>query len=886
MFAVYLATLNAWVSLDSVRLVASVSGLNWRRELFSPVTFLVTHPLGGLPPGWVPLALNLFTAICAALSLVLLARSVALLPHDRTHAERVRRSSRSPYLTIRSAWLPPTLAVLICGWQLTFWENAVAATGEMIDLLLFAYLIRCLAEFRLKHKPKWLLRFALVYGLAVANNWAMVAFGPAFIVAIVWMNLQSVSLAALDRELAELRSAGFHAGARLFRIIPSVIDLRLLARLTACWLAGFTVFFLLPFLGSLAVAPRADFWPSLRLILVAYRDHLFYLPRHHVLAAFLVFLTSVVPVLFIGIRWRTPREEQDREINKLIADQALHLVHGFFLALCLWTALDSRFSPRGLKLGYPSLPLYFLSSLSIGYFSGCFLLVFGKLRSHPLVGRFVTASIWLLAITAPGVLLCKNLPAILLNRNGPLAAYAARVRQSLPPGGAVILSEDPFRLMCLEVALAGLGKDAAYLTIDTTSLPQGLPYLQFLERKHPGVKLSRSPTNQLAELAKPAALADRLRDFAKEGTLYYLHPPFSPLLEDFRASPHGLTWQLQPYLTHEPAALRLASAELEQNRTFWRIAEQEQLSGLARRIQFAPPVWPAIVRGFLRRAHVVQEPDREVTAVGALYSVGLDYWGVELQRGHLLAEAAQSFDLAQRLNPANPAAQINLKANKDLQANELTAIQSTQPVEARFWSQALVAFGPVDEANHCFSLGCFFVTNSSYRQAVEQFERVKVLAPDYPGNGVLLAEALLKHRDFPHALAEARAILGTEPRNPGALLVEGLSLFEMAHYRDAIPPLTTLLALQSTNQAARLYRGWSHWKLNQLEDATQDYEAVVQATAGAYPAYYALADIAYRKKEAAAAVRNCELYLGCAPPDLPETRVVKEHLQELKGGQN
>ena len=880
----YVTTLNAWVSLDSLRLVWSVSGLNWQRQLFSPVTFLVTCPFGWLPGAWVPLALNLFTAVCAALSLALLARSVALLPHDRTHAERVRLNGRRPYLTIRSAWLPPTLAALICGWQLSFWENAVAATGEMFDLLLFAYLVRCLLEFRLKHKQKWLLRFGLVYGLAVANNWAMAAFGPAFVIAIIWMNLQPVTFLALDRKLKNLRSAGFHGGERLLRIIPSIIDVRPLVRAMGWWLAGFSLFLLLPLIASLASSPHADFWPSLRLALGTFRNRLLHFPRYHVLMAC---LTSVVPVLFMGIRWRRSGEDDDR-VSKDLADNVLYVVHSFFLALCLWTTLDSPFSPRGLKLGYPGLPLYFLSSLSIGYFSGCFLLVFGRSRSRPLVGRLATVSICLLTIGVPGILLCKNLPGILLSRKSALAGYAAQVRQSLPPKGAVMLSEDPFRLMCLETALAGTGESAKYLLIDAILLKsQTLAYLQFLERTHPAFKLAGSLTNQLGEMADPAVLTDRLQDFAQEGSLYYLHPPFGSPLELFHASPHGLIYQLKPYSTNEAGAPPLSAAEVAENQAFWRDAEPGRLLGLARRIESVPPVRPAIVQRILKKAHVVQEPDREAAGVGTLYSVGLDYWGVELQKRELLAEAAQCFDLAQRLNPGNPAAKINLKANKDLQRHAPPVIRPLQDIERDFGTadtcdQVLRTFGPVDEANYCFYFGEFFFAGAHYRQALEQFERVKALAPHYPGVRVLLAQALCSQGDFTRGLAEAREILGAEPRNPDGLLVEGLALFETARYREAIPPLTEVLTLQSSNHIARLYRARARWNLNDLEAARQDYEGVVQANPGAYLAYFGLADIAYRKKDIPATVRNCELYLGCAPPGVPETRVIEERLKELK----
>ena len=148
MSAVYLLTLNHWVSPESLRLVTKVSGLEWQADLFRPVACLATWPFRWLPAAWIPPALNLFTAGCAALSLAWLARAVALLPHDQTEDQRLRLRGDRPQLTIRSAWLPPTLAVLVCGLQLTFWEHAISATGEMFDLLLFAWLVRCLLELR------------------------------------------------------------------------------------------------------------------------------------------------------------------------------------------------------------------------------------------------------------------------------------------------------------------------------------------------------------------------------------------------------------------------------------------------------------------------------------------------------------------------------------------------------------------------------------------------------------------------------------------------------------------------------------------------------------------------------------------------------------------
>ncbi len=152
MFVVYLLTLEHGVTPANLDSVIHISGWDWRPTVSGPLTFLATYPLRWLPASLLPLGLNLFAALCAGLTLALLARSVMLLPHDRTHEQRQREQSEFSLLTIRTAWLPPLFAVLVCGLQMTFWENAVAWTGEMLDLVVFAYVIRCLLEYRISQR--------------------------------------------------------------------------------------------------------------------------------------------------------------------------------------------------------------------------------------------------------------------------------------------------------------------------------------------------------------------------------------------------------------------------------------------------------------------------------------------------------------------------------------------------------------------------------------------------------------------------------------------------------------------------------------------------------------------------------------------------------------
>ena len=98
-FALYWLTVNPWVSLLNIGAVAQTTGLMWQPQVYNPLTYLATLPIRWLAPASVPLVLNLFAAACAALSLVVLARCVALLPHDRTETERQREKSDFAFQT-------------------------------------------------------------------------------------------------------------------------------------------------------------------------------------------------------------------------------------------------------------------------------------------------------------------------------------------------------------------------------------------------------------------------------------------------------------------------------------------------------------------------------------------------------------------------------------------------------------------------------------------------------------------------------------------------------------------------------------------------------------------------------------------------------------------
>jgi tetratricopeptide (TPR) repeat protein len=90
-----------------------------------------------------------------------------------------------------------------------------------------------------------------------------------------------------------------------------------------------------------------------------------------------------------------------------------------------------------------------------------------------------------------------------------------------------------------------------------------------------------------------------------------------------------------------------------------------------------------------------------------------------------------------------------------------------------------------------------------------------------------------------------------------------------------------VLALETTNYTAMLNRAIAYLRSDQLDAAQRDYETLQKAVPRAYQVYYGLGEIAYRRKDTNGVVRNYELYLSNAPPNLEEAKVIRERLGKL-----
>ena len=928
---VYLITLNHWVTVASLPLVSKVTGWDWWSiTLQGPLFLALTVPIRWLPSAWQPLCLNLFSAACAAAALGLLARSVTLLPHDRTRDQRQRERSEYSQLSIAAAWLPPVLAALALGLQLTWWEHATAATGETLNLLVFAYVIRCLLEYRLDPRESWLAKLAFVYGLGVANNFAMIPFLPVLVLALIWMNL----------------SKGFG-----FFLSPLPL------RLAGWGLLGLTLYLLLPFLEAQSGRTPSTFWELLRLEMVFQKNVLVAFPRYLVV---LCGLTSLLPVLVMGIRWKSSIGDTS-VVGGMLTHLMFRVVHVILLAVCLWVMFDPPFSPRRRGFGMPFLTFYYLTGLAIGYYSGYFLLVFGtqpQKRHHQasgisrLIEQALAGLVWLALLAIPAGLIYQNWPKIRAN-NGPfLQRMAANLAGSLPSTSAIVMSDEPIPLLLVEAALHTDATGPRHVTVDSRYLTYPFYHrslLRHFPNQWPKVRSGIQDSESLGEMDLLVALTG----MARTNQLYFLNPTFSYPAEGLYAIPTGLAFLMKPYpklvVTNPP----LSADQISNNMAFWARTKADLT---------------ALPRPGRRSEHDLTFSDSDYVA--RFYSRAANYLGVRLQRSGNLNEAGQCFELALDLNPENDMAAINRDFNRILRTGPVKPVELSQAMEDRLkqkyrrWEDWLQENGPVDELRFCNQLG----TNMAFadnltRQAAQQFTRVQELDPSnfdariWLGNLFLkshwpdktlevvaamkalpqsqsienqiemvqleawayafktnvpkatellrqaqqknpgvagLAETLsqiyVQMRQFSNALVAVDQQLRIDPNNPKALLNKGALCIELKDYTNAVAALNHVLQAEPKNDVARMNRAIALLQSGQLEDAERDYAVLLEQNPHFYKSYFGLGQIAMARQNTAAAIGNFELYLkyvprlpNNAPRDPAEAEYVSNRLSVLRG---
>jgi tetratricopeptide (TPR) repeat protein len=930
----YVITLNYSATFAGISSLTKAAGWDWRSNVVAPLHVLLTFPVRWCPASLQLFFLNLLAAASAALALGLLGRAVALLPHDRTREQRALERSDHSMLSIPGAWLPPVLAALLCGLQLTFWENAVVATGEAFDLLLFAWLVTCLLEYRLDEKESRLRWFALVYGLAVVNNYAMVAFFPAFLLALLWIK-----------------------GATFFRW-------RFVLGMFLCGLAGLLLYLVLPLVESATDLAGFSFWELLR----SYWGHQKFMLLQPATRYVIVIcsLTSLVPVLFIGIRWPAQFGEASAAGNAL-TNLMTHVIHAVFLVACLDVAFDPPFSPRRLTTeAYAMLPLYFLGALAVGYCSGYFLLVFGAKpgpqawqRPSPLRRVINQAALLLMRVAlvaVPAGLLFQNLPVIWASTGQAMSRLSQLVLRSLPPAGAYVMSDDSFRLNALQYELRKSRPDHKYVLVDTSQLVAS-GYHSYLQKKYPAQWPAFQRPADPKALMDPVTLIELLGQLTQRGQVFYLHPSFGYYFEAFYAQPRGLLYELKGYSDRARVGPPpLTKAEIETEDRFWQSIQATELDPLIRK---APP--------FRKPSKQRPQPRTLQSYLGELYARAIDEVGVQIQRSGDFVRAARCFDLAAKLNPSNPVAVLNADFNKIYQDKGRVSTNLSLPAKERLevygnrWDRILTFNGPVDEPNACLYVAETFQRGRNFRQAAVNLERslffepdnrpvrlnfmltlVKAQLPevalqqlaefrrlnpesnlredelidlvtieawahvakeDVPGADQLLTAAqqrypkasapwdalsdiYLTRGDATNALRVLEKQLQVQPESVRALSKYGGLKLSLAQANEAIVYLDRALRLSPKDEPSLLNRALANLTLDRLNEALQDLLTLEGGGRSTYnlQALHLIAETYWRKRDTKGAILYYEKFLAAAPDGLVEGALARERLRLLRNG--
>jgi tetratricopeptide (TPR) repeat protein len=610
----------------------------------------------------------------------------------------------------------------------------------MFDLLLFAFVIWSLLEYRLDEHEGRLVLAAVVYGAGMAENWAMIGFLPLFFGAIIW-----------------IRGLSF-------------FNLRFIKWIVLGGLAGMLFYLLLPLLAMASHKAPVTFWQALEANLAAQWEvvKMFFVRMDIRKTLLLLSPASLLPVVVLGIRWRSSFGDNSK-IGLALTSFMFHVIHAILLFICVWVAFDSPFSPRHLGFGLPFLTFYYLGALSVGYFTGYFLLVFGKVpeqrsrersrnrsqrqRPDPFksLNRVVIVGVWLFVAVAVSGLVYKNTPQIRGVNDDTFRKYTALLEANLPPGGGILLSDDSRRSLLLRAALVRDRRANKFVLADTQYLPVPA-YHRYLHaiapQKWPDTISSVEATNGISPLHNIGLLAT----LAKTNELYYLHPSFGYYFEQFCLEPHGLVYKLNTLPNDTLRPPKPDKNLIAANEAFWAQAETTAFAPI---IQAVTPADPNAAKSFgeklLDSFHVAREPNPNASVAGTFYSRGLDFWGVQLQRADELTNAAKYFETALKLNPDNVVAQINLEFNRSLQAGQAVPVDLTKATTDQFgkynsWDAVLGANGPFDETSFTFKNGVILMSGGLRRQAVEPFERVRQLAPDNLPARLWLAQAYLASR--------------------------------------------------------------------------------------------------------------------------------------------
>jgi len=276
--------------------------------------------------------------------------------------------------------------------------------------------------------------------------------------------------------------------------------------------------------------------------------------------------------------------------------------------------------------------------------------------------------------------------------------------------------------------------------------------------------------------------------------------------------------------------------------------------------------------------HLEPEVNEEAVDLASFCARELVWWGVRLQRQGALEQAAPHFTNALELNPDNLAAELDLAANQRLREHGTNTVSAVS-AEDRFkwrrrWSQVLNSDGPFDEPAFCLRLGGVFAQAQLYRQAAQEYERVRFLVPGSFDARLMLAKMDLLRGFSAEALnvvAETRADsqrLGFSSTNLNQLLLVELAAHLAEHdvagaeraVRAALGQVPGDLVVLTT--AARVYLNYGV-----LSNATSTIQSALAGRPDDPSLHLMAAQVSSAAKDNAGMVRSLDAALVRSPED-------------------
>ena len=928
-FLIYALTLAHGVTLGSLSLTAKVAGWDWLPLANRPLTWLLTLPLHLLPAGWIPVALNIFSAALAALTLGMLARSVELLPWSSVPEEK--------FFWVRN--FPVLLAVAVCGFEFNFWQEATAMSGELLDLLLLATAVRCLLEHRADKEGGWLERAALVWGLGMAENWVMLVTLPIFVAAVIALR-----------------------GLFFFRA-------NFLLRMTLRGLAGFSIYLLLPLVNGLSPHSPWTFGEAWLQTFAATRSifHTLYYNfwSWHRLLTLLLVMYFLVPVLPCFLKLRNENQSNKSRVDRMQV-WIFRVLLAALLLVGLWLVFDPEVGPREIirqQLGVvlPLLTFDYVNALGIAFLAGSLLFaahVPPQRRSRTPLQKFNSFfrrnAFGLLGGAAAVVvlaLLVRNLPFIIMQHRLPLERFGETVVRSLPAGGGIVLGDDAVKLSLLRAALANRADKNSWQTADLKLVANG-KYRAGLERI--------SPRGWLAAGAGDLKLGETLRlldGMSRTNQFYFLQPHNGQFVHElFLAQPLGAMSAMQRYPSNRFERLVLSPAVIESGEKFWDMEWSLHLAALA-----PSEARTSKLENFFKRRLLLSSARGEAQPqLAAWYSALLDDWGVALSRAGNDVAAQKRFEQAVQLNTNNLIARVNQFCNSNRLAGKALSIGEGSALVQKFRSIQQIALvinadGDVDEPALRCVVGNACLAAGWPRQAWAEFDRAAVLAPEAvmpqlalaqiysrlrlddevfaatkklraktdasPAGkalevelAVLEAKSWMSQTNTARAEAALSAVLANHPddvpvaeavfrsylafgdsagalrmieaqlaKNPDsvpALNNQAALLIQSSRATEAIPVLNRALALTNL-PSIQLNRAIAQMQLRNIDAAEKDYRQLTNAPVDQFSVHYGLSQIAEQRHDSNAAIVHLEFCLTNAPAGSAKWLEVSARLSAL-----